>query len=76
MRSQQPGQQLTRLLRGRGAAPPNQLPPRFSARIGVVTYSDLLLCFIFILLVYLLMEVKELRNLVAYYMELPRQDGE
>jgi hypothetical protein len=41
-----------------------------------MTYSDLLLCFIFILLVYLLLEVKALRNLIAYYMEPPRQDGE
>jgi hypothetical protein len=29
-----------------------------------MTYSDLLLCFVFVLLVYLLLEVKELRNLV------------
>ncbi|MCA1457120.1 hypothetical protein I6F35_28595 [Bradyrhizobium sp. BRP22] len=36
-----------------------------------MTYTDLLLRFVFVLLIYLLLEVKELRNLIAYYMELP-----
>jgi hypothetical protein len=36
-----------------------------------MTYTDLLLSFNFIALIYLLLEVKELRNLIAYYMEPP-----
>jgi hypothetical protein len=40
-----------------------------------MTYSDLLLCFVFVLLVYPVLEVKELCNLIAYYMEPPQQSA-
>ncbi|MGX9424873.1 MULTISPECIES: hypothetical protein [Bradyrhizobium] len=40
-----------------------------------MTYTDLLLCFVFILLIYLLLEVKELRNQIRYYLARP-DDGD
>ena len=40
-----------------------------------MTYTDLLLSFILILLIYLLLEMKALRDVIAYYLG-PRHDGE
>jgi hypothetical protein len=52
----------------------SQLPLPRHLRADVMTYVDLLVSFIFLLLIYLVLEVKALHDLILYCLE-PPQDG-